>query len=143
MNRIGWPLYALVFALLAVVGATLSQPARAHGLISQGEVIAAQQAALSAARTAAAFASAAAQYRQLAAQFAARAARATNRVTRAILQAQANAWSNAANAAQAASNYWNNVAARAQAAYQALLRRFQNTTCRFLPQLPLCSVSRN
>lgn len=117
-------------------------PAHAHG-VSQGQVLAAQQAALNAARTATFFASNATRYRQQAAQFAARAAQTTNRFARAILQAQANAWTNAANAAQAAANYWNGVAARAQATYQALLRRFQATTCRLLPQLPLCSVSRN
>ncbi|GAP33950.1 hypothetical protein ABXN37_02010 [Piscinibacter sakaiensis] len=132
---------ASVLVGLLLLGAAAG-PAHAQ-FVTQGQVTAAQQAALSAARTAASFAAAAASYRQIAAQFAARAAQATNRVARAVLQGQANAWNSAANAAQAAANYWSGVADRAQAAYQALLRRFQTTTCRLLPQLPLCSVSRN
>lgn len=140
MHRMSSRLASFLLGFLLLCG--LSAPAQAT-FVSQGQVLAAQQAAINAARTAALFASTANQYRQIAAQFAARAAQAPNRFVRAILQAQANAWNNAANAALSASRYWTGVAAQAQATYQALLRRFQTTTCRLLPQLPLCSVSRN
>lgn len=122
----------------------LSAPAHAQrGGISQGEVLAAQRLAESAARAAAQIASTAAAFRAQADSFAAQAAAATNPRVRAALRATANYWSAIARIWEGSARAAAVFAQQAANNYQTLLRRFLNTTCRLLPNLPLCSVSRN
>lgn len=139
MNQLWSRLRSTLFVLLLAGAATA--PAHAQ-FVTQGEVLAAQRAAQNAERTAAALLSQAAQAASRASELRARAVSLPPRARQSLL-AQANYWSFVAESLRDAARFWQRLAVQANNIYQALLRRFQQTTCRLLPNLPLCSVSRN